>query len=136
MTEITPWSYSNKSTSIYKHLVNYHNILHQPARTHYSSSLFLIRLDPLTLRLRHPNQPVQQNRGAYVEDNVRPHNPKVSPSRAVARAHCRQEGVGATDGAQLATVGVHAARRQIAAGASDIIGHVCCARLSGWGIEE
>ena len=54
---------------------------------------------------RHPSQPIQKERGRDIENDVRPHDPEVSPPRRILRTQLREIRVCAVCSAELAVGG-------------------------------
>lgn len=83
----------------------------------------------LTLVLRHADKPIQEHRRGNVEDDVRPHDPKVAPHILWVGGHAGQKGVRVGDLAEAAV-----ARRvwvlEVATKTVDVRLHVFCTGLT------
>jgi len=85
----------------------------------------------LALVLGHPDEPVEEDGTKDIEDDVRPHKTKVSPSVTVVEADGAEELVGLAQGAKVALasgVGV----LEVSTSGRGVGGHVITASLTVW----
>ena len=91
----------------------------------------------LSLRLlRHPRQPVHQQRRTNVEDDESPHDPKVPPPMAILYVEAReQEFIGGCESAKPASRrGVR--ELEVAASKGNVLLEELTAGLAGWWIDS